>query len=122
MANLRRFILYLFRWQLSTPILWLVVRNLGAGIGATIIANLIGGAIFFWVDRFIFTSYAIEVWQFKDKGKCDNCGKEESLWRLVRAPNYDKRNANPIFLCIECSRIKTEELRAKGIKIRGKSK
>ena len=121
-ANLRRFFLYLFRWQLSTPILWLVVRKLGAGIGATIIANLIGGAIFFWIDRFIFTSYAIEVWQFKDTGKCDGCGKEENLWRLVKAPNYDKRDTTPIFLCIECSKAKTEKLRTKGIKIRGKSK
>jgi len=121
MANLRRFILYLLRWQLSTPILWLVVRNLGAGIWATVIANLIGGMIFFWVDRFIFISYAIEVWQFKDKGRCDNCGREENLWRLVMAPNYDKRNSAPIFMCMECSKAKTDALRAKGIKIRGRS-
>ena len=122
MANFRKFILYLLRWQLSTPILWLVVRNLGAGIGSTIVANLIGGSIFFWVDKFIFTSYAVEVWQFKDKGRCDNCGKEESLWRLVRAPNYDRRDTQPLFLCMECSKAKTEALRSKGIKIRGKSK
>ena len=61
MINMKRFALYLFRWQLSTPILWLVVRNLGVGIWSTIIANLIGGSIFFWVDRFIFTSKAVEV-------------------------------------------------------------
>jgi len=121
MANARRFILYLLRWQLSTPILWLVVKNLGVGIWSTVLANLIGGAIFFWVDRFIFTSYAIEVWQFKDKGKCDECGKVESLWRLVRAPNYDKRISSPHFLCMQCSKKKTDELRAQGIKIRGKS-
>ncbi len=122
MVNFRKFLLYLFRWQLSTPILWLVVRNLGAGIWATVTANLIGGSIFFWVDRFIFTSYAVEVWQFKDKGKCDNCGKEESLWRLVRTPNYDRRNTTPVFLCMKCSKAKTDELRAKGIKIKGKTK
>ncbi|MEW6009635.1 MAG: hypothetical protein AB1629_08400 [Candidatus Omnitrophota bacterium] len=122
MANFRRFILYLARWQLSTPILWLVVRNLGAGIWSTVLANLIGGTIFFWVDRFIFTSYAIEVWQFKDKGRCDNCGKEESLWRLVMAPNYDKRNSKPFFMCMACSKAKTDALRAKGIKIRGRSR
>ncbi|MDD5526944.1 MAG: hypothetical protein PHE11_06040, partial [Candidatus Omnitrophica bacterium] len=87
---MKRFLLYLLRWQLSTPILWLVVRNMGAGIISTVIANLIGGAIFFWVDKFIFTSAAIEVWQVKEKGKCDNCGKEESLWRLVRTANYDR--------------------------------
>ena len=48
--------LYLIRWQLSTPILavcliWLA--NMGE-LWATIIANLIGGLIFFWVDRLIF--------------------------------------------------------------------
>jgi len=123
MVNFRKFILYLIRWQLSTPILWLAVKNLGVGIWSTVIANLIGGAIFFWVDRFIFTSYAVEVWHFKEKGKCDLCGKEEILWRLVRAPNYDKRDElKPVFLCMKCSKQKTDELRDKGIKIRGKSK
>jgi hypothetical protein len=121
MANLRRFTLYLLRWQLSTPILWLAVRNLGAGLWSTILANLIGGAIFFWVDRFIFTSYAVEVWQFKDRGRCDECGMEESLWRLVKAPNYDRINSRPHFLCMQCSKKKTDALREKGIKIRGKS-
>jgi len=121
MVNLRKFILYLLRWQLSTPILWLVVKNLGVGIWSTVLANLIGGAIFFWVDRFIFTSYAVEVWQFKDKGRCDECGKEESLWRLVKAPNYDRSDSRPRFLCMRCSKKKTDELRERGIKIRGKS-
>jgi len=119
---MRRFILYLVRWQLSTPILWLVVRNLGAGLWQTIVANLIGGSIFFWVDRFIFTSRAVEMWHFKEKGICDACGKETSLWRLVLAPNYDKRQSEPKFFCIECSKKRTDALRRKGIKIRGKSK
>lgn len=118
--DMRRFILYLIRWQLSTPILWLVVRNFGAGIGATVLANLIGGAIFFWVDRFIFTSKAVEMWHFREKGICDECGKEASLWRLVLAPDYDRRDSEPEFLCIKCSKKKTDELRSKGIKIRGR--
>ncbi len=122
MATLRRFFLYLVRWQLSTPILWFVVRKMGTSIWSTVIANLIGGAIFFWVDRFIFTSCAIEVWQIKDKGRCDTCGKEESLWRLVRAPHYDRVSSTPVFLCIRCSKEKTDELRAKGVKIRGRSR
>jgi len=121
MVNLRKFILYLLRWQLSTPILWLVVKNLGVGVWSTVLANLIGGAIFFWVDKFIFTSYAVEVWQFKDKGRCDECGKEENLWRLVKASNYDRSNSKPRFLCMQCSKKKTDALRAQGIKIRGKS-
>jgi len=122
MVQIRRLILYLIRWQLSTPILWLVVKNLGVGIWATVLANLIGGAIFFWVDKFIFTSKAVEMWHFKERGICDECGKETSLWRLVLAPNYDKRQAEPKFLCMECSKRKTDELRAHGFKIRGKSR
>lgn len=118
---MRRFILYLLRWQLSTPILWLVVRQLGAGIWPTVIANLIGGAIFFWIDRFIFTSAAIEVWHIRE-GRCDNCGAVSRLWRLVRTAGYDKSNAKPVFLCMACSKIKTEQLRSRGIPVRGKSR
>ncbi len=62
------------------------------------------------------------MWHFKEKGRCDQCGKETSLQRLVLAPNYDKRNAEPKFFCRECSRKRTDALRMKGIKIRGKSK
>lgn len=52
----KKYLLYLLRWQLSSPILALCLYFLG-GIGtvlATIIANLIGGLIFFWVDKYIF--------------------------------------------------------------------
>ncbi|MBM3250398.1 MAG: hypothetical protein FJZ09_06120 [Candidatus Omnitrophica bacterium] len=121
MATLRRFILYLFRWQLSTPILWLVVRQLGAGIWSTVLANLIGGSIFFWVDRFIFTSAAVEMWHMKE-GTCDNCGAKGHLWRLVLAPNYDRREEEAKFFCLKCSKAKTAELRAKGIRIRGRGR
>lgn len=54
--NTKQLILYLLRWQLSTPILALCLvflDDLGA-IPATIIANLIGGLIFYWVDKLIF--------------------------------------------------------------------
>ena len=54
-SNIKKYILYLIRWQLSTPILALVLYLLNYNeIVETIIANLIGGLIFFWVDRFIF--------------------------------------------------------------------
>lgn len=47
--------LYLLRWQLSTPILALVLYLLHTTtLLETIIANLIGGLIFFWVDKKIF--------------------------------------------------------------------
>jgi len=56
--HMKRFVLYLLRWQLSTPILAMVIAWL-AYLGewkAAAIANLIGGTIFFWVDRWIFKS------------------------------------------------------------------
>lgn len=48
-------ILYLIRWQLSTPILAIVMYVLPFGtLTKTIIANLIGGLIFYYVDDKIF--------------------------------------------------------------------
>jgi hypothetical protein len=113
---MKRFIFYLIRWQLSTPILWLAVKQLGVGIWSTVIANLIGGAIFFWIDRFIFTSAVFEVWHTKDKSKCDKCGKIASVWRLVKTRDYDRSGAEPKFLCVKCSQEKLKELQDKGIK------
>ena len=52
-----RFILYLLRWQLSTPILWACLTFLMFCTGelmATILANLIGGCVFYFVDKRIF--------------------------------------------------------------------
>jgi len=51
---MKQFAMYLCRWQLSTPILWLAVSHFGADIKGTVIANLIGGAVFYAVDRRIF--------------------------------------------------------------------
>ncbi len=53
---MKKFFLYLIRWQLSSPILavclmWMGDWNVAI---ATIVANLIGGCIFFWVDKWIF--------------------------------------------------------------------
>jgi hypothetical protein len=116
---MKKFILYLIRWQLSTPILWLAVRHLGASVYSTIIANLIGGTIFFWVDRFIFTSKAVEQWHFKEKGKCGECGVEGVVRRLVTAKGYDRTNDTPIFLCSSCSDNKVKVLRQKGYGVQG---
>ncbi|MDD1673656.1 MAG: hypothetical protein LUP99_04520 [Methanomicrobiales archaeon] len=54
-VNFTRYGLYLLRWQASTPILVGVVILLAATgqIVSAIMANLIGGLIFFWVDQFI---------------------------------------------------------------------
>jgi putative flippase GtrA len=54
---------YLLRWQLSTPILAVVLWWLG-GLNvwvATIVANLIGGLMFFWVDRWIFRPKTVKM-------------------------------------------------------------
>lgn len=47
--------LYLGRWQLSTPILFCVYFLLGGhGWTEVIIANFLGGLIFYNVDKIIF--------------------------------------------------------------------
>lgn len=46
---------YALRWQLSTPVLFLVYYMLNShGWGAVIIANLIGALIFYKIDKIIF--------------------------------------------------------------------
>ena len=52
---MKKYILYLIRWQLSSPILAICLCYLKLGtVWNTIIANLIGGCIFYWVDKLIF--------------------------------------------------------------------
>ena len=53
---MKRFILYLIRWQMSTPILAVCCAGFGSlgVVLSTIIANLIGGCMFYWVDLIIF--------------------------------------------------------------------
>lgn len=53
---IKQYLMYLARWQLSTPILAIVLIVLAGQhpVVATVVANLIGGALFFWVDRYIF--------------------------------------------------------------------
>jgi hypothetical protein len=119
--NFKRYFLYLIRWQLSTPILavvliWLATWNKWV---ATIIANLIGGLIFFWVDQYIFTSKALVAqWEIRDNIKCHDCGKIARGYRVVKTKNYDKtKDSAPQFRCEECSKKKTEELKKRGVKL-----
>lgn len=52
---MKKFIIYLIRWQLSSPILYVCLSGLKLGVfWNTVIANLIGGCIFYWVDKYIF--------------------------------------------------------------------
>jgi len=113
-----KYFLYLVRWQLSTPILAVCVYYLTRSIGATwttVIANLIGGLIFFWVDRWIFRHTSIlsgELWEVRSDIACADCGKiVDRGYRLVKASSYDKSDdKRPEFRCHECSRTKYERI------------
>jgi hypothetical protein len=124
---IKRYLLYLIRWQLSTPVLAPIVSYFTTGslsfgtregwIGSAV-ANFIGGLIFFWVDRFIFTSEKLgTIWQVKDNVKCSDCGKITRGYRLVKTKNYDRTRAIPQFRCEECSIKKTEALKKNGVNI-----
>ena len=113
----KKYVLYLIRWQLSTPIL-AVVLILLAGmntIWATIIANLIGGLIFFWVDRFIFRTITKNpLWEIRDDIKCFDCGKQGRGYRIAEWMGYNRRqDNNPQFRCEECRDLKTQKVREK---------
>lgn len=53
---MKKFVLYIIRWQASTPILALCMWLMGGWnvFVATIVANIIGGCIFYFVDKKIF--------------------------------------------------------------------
>jgi hypothetical protein len=116
---MKRFVLYLARWQASTPVLWLVVSQLGAGLDATVLANLIGGSIFFWIDKVIFRNRVRVEWEVQPAGVCSDCGETGRVRRLVLAPGgssrseYDRRlDEQPQFRCTACSATKIASLMA----------
>ena len=119
--NWKRYLFYLVRWQLSTPILAGVLLVLSATdrVTATVIANLLGGLIFFWVDMFIFSnSHPAVQWEVKDRVACVDCGRETRGYRVACAGKYDRlEDADPEFRCETCSGRKTEELRVRGIAV-----
>lgn len=91
---LKKYLLYLLRWQLSTPILAVCViffASLGS-TWATIIANLIGGMIFFFIDKWIFSRSNLlgELWEKQDNIHCADCGKLCVGYRLVKKGKYNK--------------------------------
>lgn len=117
-----KFVLYLIRWQLSTPILAPIVaffKHSSAVFGtredwlAAAIANLIGGCIFFWVDRYIFKSRQIERWEIIKSGRCYDCGRRGILKRLVFITGiYDRTNdENPQYRCFSCSKKKLKSIK-----------
>jgi hypothetical protein len=114
----KRYLLYLLRWQLSTPILAVCLMYLHFGVTwNTVIANLVGGLIFFWVDRFIFTSSVIAPqWEVAENIECHDCKNHASRgYRIVKAKKYDKTSSDPEFRCEKCSQNKSDELKEKGI-------
>ncbi|NMB80124.1 MAG: hypothetical protein GYA23_13630 [Methanomicrobiales archaeon] len=120
-VNYKRYGLYLLRWQASTPILagvGIILASMGQLVAA-IVANLIGGLIFFWVDQFIFTSQALAAqWEVREKIACVDCGKVARGYRLVRSGDYDRTHDHePEFRCEECSKKKTEQLKERGVRI-----
>lgn len=117
----KRYALYLLRWQLSTPILAAVLwwLNPFGELIATIVANFLGGLLFFWVDRFIFTSPVLAPqWEIKEDVICADCGRLCTGYRLIRTKNYDRtKDKKPEFRCEECSHHKLEELKKRGVKL-----
>lgn len=114
-----KYFMYLVRWQLSTVILAPVIayiKNSGSIWGtwedwyAAIIANLIGGAIFFFIDGLLIFNSPIfkkELWEVKENVTCADCGKVGRGYRLILKNKYDKTNTKNIeFRCEECSRKK----------------
>ena len=116
---LKRYVTYIIRWQLSTPILAFCIM-LFANVGtlwSTIIANFIGSLLFFWVDKFIFTSNKLEykgpVWDVLQYGVCDKCKKSGRVYRLIKCENigYNRTDdENPKFLCEKHSNEKYERI------------
>lgn len=108
----KKYLFYIIRWQLSTPILavvliWLSTINEWV---ATIIANFIGALIFFWVDRLIFKSNIKgQLWEVKENVVCYDCGRKKRGYRLIKDKNYDRvEDKNPEFRCEKCSIKKYE--------------
>lgn len=117
MKLLKKYVLYLIRWQLSTPIIALVISLLSNAntIVATIVANLIGGLLFFWIDKLIFKKkYELPLWEIKEDVKCSDCNKKCIGYRIVEWGNYDKSDdENPKYRCKECSIKKMKTIKNK---------
>lgn len=112
---LKKYGLYLLRWQLSTPVLAIVISFLPVSSKwiSVIIANLIGGLIFFWVDTLIFKQrYFFDVWSVHENVVCADCGAVCRGYRLVKSKSYDKTNdKNPKFRCEICSKKKYDSIK-----------
>lgn len=111
----KKYVLYLIRWQLSTPILAVVLALLSnmSTLWATIIANFIGGLIFFWVDKLIFKKKSeVPLWEIKDNARCSDCRKRCKGYRIVSWGKYDRsEDKHPQYRCQDCSLKKMETIK-----------
>lgn len=108
---MKRFFIYLLRWQLSTPVLAVIVYLITNELLATFIANLLGGCLFYWVDKFIFTSKFLNpLWEIKPDSTCFDCGFKGYGFRIALKRNYDKVNDKaPEYRCYKCAIKKARE-------------
>ncbi|MCL2484095.1 MAG: hypothetical protein FWD89_03495 [Firmicutes bacterium] len=116
MQLLKKYSMYIVRWQLSTPILYVVIWALTGIIDAiwiTIIANFIGALIFFWVDKFIFRKKRskIPLWEMKENVKCHDCETVGVGYRVVEWNGYSRvDDENPQYRCETCKAKKLLEV------------
>lgn len=113
----QKYLLYLTRWQLSTPLISGVFFLLTGRMNALwigVIANFIGGLIFFWVDKFIFRSKTkAPLWEIQNNGTCHDCGKTGTCYRIVEWRGYNRRVVKePQFRCDQCKDAKMQEIAA----------
>ncbi len=114
---IKHYFFYLLHWQLATPIIAVCVAFfvLFGNVLSTVIANLTGGLIFFWIDRIIFSKkYNNAVWNVKSRTVCVACGREGREYRLVESGRYNKTGDEPQYRCEACSVKKAIELSRQG--------
>ncbi len=121
MNLLKQYSLYLLRWQLSSPILAgvLILMSKQNQWVATIIANFLGGLVFFWFDKYIFGGpVRFPLWEVQEDITCVDCGQAARGYRLVKTNNYDRtHDKSPQYRCEKCSKNKLLELKKRGIKL-----
>lgn len=121
--NFKHLLIYMIRWQLSTPILagvtYLFTGTGGDSITTAILGNLIGSIIFYWIDLVTFLSGTLShQWEVKEDVTCHDCCTEHVRgYRLVIAPKYNRMKHTPQFRCETCSQKKVESLKEAGLEI-----
>jgi hypothetical protein len=114
MKTVKKYLLYLVRWQLSTPILTVVIWWLAdfSSFWQSVVANLIGGLIFFWIDKYIFRQLSDEpMWEIKENVACADCGKVGTGYRIVEWMGYNRHDdKHPQYRCEHCREIKMKQV------------